>query len=52
MIITQDEWMKAVLEYRKAVAKDRADIEFRSRLRQTSRRRHLLSARTRIDGSG
>ena len=36
--ITQDEWMKAVLEYRKAVAKDRSDIEFRSRLRQTEQK--------------
>lgn len=36
--IAQDEWMKAVLEYRNAVAKDRADIEFRSRLRQTEQK--------------
>ncbi len=36
--IAQDEWMKAVLEYRKAVAKDRSDIEFRSRLRQTEQK--------------
>jgi len=31
----QDEWMKAVIEYRKAVAKNPSDIEYRSRLRQT-----------------
>lgn len=36
--IAQDEWMKAVLEYRKALAKDRSDIEFRSRLRQTEQK--------------
>jgi general secretion pathway protein D len=31
----QEEWMKAVVEYRKAAAKYPADIEYRSRLRQT-----------------
>lgn len=31
----QDEWMKAVLEYRKAAARDPRDVEFRSRLKQT-----------------
>lgn len=31
----QEEWMKAVVEYRKATAKHPADIEYRSRLRQT-----------------
>lgn len=36
--IAQDEWMKAVLEYRKALAKNRSDIEFRSRLRQTEQK--------------
>lgn len=36
--IAQDEWLKAVLEYRKAAAKDPRDIEFRSRLRQTEQK--------------
>jgi general secretion pathway protein D len=36
--IAQDEWMKAVLEYRKAVSKDRSEIEYRSRLRQTEQK--------------
>lgn len=36
--IAQDEWMKAVLEYRKAAAKDPTDIEIRSRLRQTEQK--------------
>jgi len=31
----QDEWLKAVLEYRKALSSSPADIEYRSRLRQT-----------------
>lgn len=31
----QDEWMKAVLEYRKALARKPNDVELRSRLRQT-----------------
>jgi general secretion pathway protein D len=31
----QDEWMKAVLEYRKALAEKPNDVEYRSRLRQT-----------------
>jgi general secretion pathway protein D len=31
----QDEWMKAVLEYRKATVRDPRDVEFRSRLKQT-----------------
>jgi general secretion pathway protein D len=31
----QGEWMKAVLEYRKALARDPRDIELRSRLKQT-----------------
>lgn len=33
--IAQDEWMKAVLEYRKAATSHPADVEFRSRLKQT-----------------
>jgi general secretion pathway protein D len=33
--ITQDEWMKAVLEYREALAKNPTDVEFKSRLKQT-----------------
>ncbi|MBI3560339.1 MAG: hypothetical protein HY080_01285 [Gammaproteobacteria bacterium] len=33
--ITQDEWMKAVLEYRTALAKNPTDVEFKSRLKQT-----------------
>jgi general secretion pathway protein D len=32
---SQDEWLKAVLEYRKGLAGAPADIEYRSRLRQT-----------------
>jgi len=31
----QDEWLKAVLEYRKALARHPGDIEYRSRLKQT-----------------
>jgi general secretion pathway protein D len=31
----QDEWLKAVLEYRKGLASSPGDIEYRSRLRQT-----------------
>lgn len=31
----QDEWMKAVIEYRRALAERPNDVEFRSRLRQT-----------------
>src|SRR6185436_18215541 len=31
----QDEWMKAVLEYRKALAAQPNDVEYRSRLKQT-----------------
>src|SRR5713226_3228760 len=31
----RDEWLKAVLEYRKATADRPSDIEYRSRLRQT-----------------
>ena len=31
----QDEWMKAVLEYRKAYAKHPDDVEYKSRLKQT-----------------
>src|SRR5262245_57380933 len=31
----QDEWLKAVLEYRKALSSSPGDIEYRSRLRQT-----------------
>lgn len=31
----QDEWMKAVIEYRKALNKDPGDIEIKSRLKQT-----------------
>ncbi len=31
----QDEWLKAVLEYRKALADNPGDIEYRSRLKQT-----------------
>src|SRR6185436_19375979 len=31
----QDEWMKAVLEYRKALAERPNDVEYRSRLKQT-----------------
>jgi len=31
----QDEWLKAVLEYRKALVERPGDIEFRSRLKQT-----------------
>ncbi len=31
----QDEWMKAVVEYRKALAEKPNDVEYRSRLRQT-----------------
>jgi general secretion pathway protein D len=31
----QDEWLKAVLEYRKALADSPGDIEYRSRLKQT-----------------
>jgi len=33
--IAQEEWMKAVLAYRKAAADNPTDIEFKSRLRQT-----------------
>lgn len=33
--IAQEEWMKAVLEYRKAAVKQPADVEYRSRLKQT-----------------
>lgn len=33
--IAQEEWMKAVLEYRKAATKQPADVEYRSRLKQT-----------------
>ena len=33
--IAQDEWMKAVLAYRKASAEHPADVEFKSRLKQT-----------------
>lgn len=33
--IAQEEWMKAVLEYRKAAASHPADVEYRSRLKQT-----------------
>jgi tetratricopeptide (TPR) repeat protein len=33
--IAQDEWMKAVLAYRKASADNPTDIEFKSRLKQT-----------------
>ncbi|MGB5080898.1 MAG: secretin N-terminal domain-containing protein [Burkholderiales bacterium] len=33
-LAAQDEWLKVVLEYRKALADSPADIEFRSRLRQ------------------
>ncbi len=36
--IAQDEWMKAVLEYRKAAAESPTDIELRSRLRQTEQK--------------
>src|SRR2546427_1541575 len=32
---SQDEWLKAVLEYRKALVERPGDIEFRSRLKQT-----------------
>jgi general secretion pathway protein D len=32
---SQDEWLKAVLEYRKALLERPGDIEFRSRLKQT-----------------
>ena len=31
----QDEWMRAVLEYREAAASEPGDVEFRSRLKQT-----------------
>src|SRR5262249_49057693 len=31
----QDEWLKAVMEYRKALAETPGDIEYRSRMRQT-----------------
>lgn len=34
-LAAQDEWMKAVLEYRKALAERPGDVEFRSRLQQT-----------------
>lgn len=33
--IAQDEWMKAVLAYRKAAADDPGNVEYRSRLKQT-----------------
>lgn len=33
--IAQDEWMKAVLAYRKASAENPSDVEFKSRLKQT-----------------
>ena len=33
--ITQDQWMKAVLEYREALAKNPTDVEYKSRLKQT-----------------
>ncbi len=33
--IAQEEWMKAVLEYRKAAAGKPTDVEYRSRLKQT-----------------
>lgn len=33
--IAQDDWMRAVLEYRKAAARYPADVEYRSRLKQT-----------------
>jgi general secretion pathway protein D len=34
-LVAQEEWLKAVLEYRKAAAKAPGDIEYRSRLKQT-----------------
>lgn len=33
--IAQDEWMKAVIAYRKASAENPSDVEFKSRLKQT-----------------
>lgn len=36
--IAQNEWMKAVLAYRKAVADHPSDVEFKSRLKQTELR--------------
>jgi len=34
-LAAQDEWLKAVLEYRKATANNPGDVEFRSRLKQS-----------------
>ena len=33
--IAQDEWMKAVIEYRKALSQNPSDVEYKSRLKQT-----------------
>src|SRR6266446_7206910 len=34
-LAAQDEWLKAVLEYRKATANNPGDVEFRSRLKRS-----------------
>lgn len=55
----QDEWMKAVLEYRAALAKNPRDVEYKSRLQQTElkaadyyyQRGQRLLAQDNLDGA-